>query len=117
MHIFLVNRQQTQAVAVSVDTEVFGIVYELPTASNPIAQAQSQKSQSQKLELPPNSLALADAAMSQVWSCYLGIVHTVYCVVRCRFLERLPPPMSQLWFQDFKTIALQCLCKDVILKS
>lgn len=47
----------------------------------------------------------ADTGMTNVRPCY----HTVSGVVRCLSREQLPPSMSQLCLQDFRTKHLECV--------
>lgn len=40
------------------------------------------------LRLLPDISESANAAATQVWSCYIGVVHTVYGIVKCLSLEQ-----------------------------
>lgn len=95
VHIFLVERQQSQNVAASGDTEVPSSPHEPPTASNTTPQKSAGRSCS------------AAKCLGISWRCHnLGLALLPrYCPHSrwsCQMsLERLPPSTSQLCLQDF----------------
>lgn len=112
IHQSMVKKQEAQIVAASADIKALAVRKLQKLWWLLLATLYSQKC---SLCLLPNAQVSAAAATIRAWPCCLGIVHTVYDIVRCMSLEHLPPSMSQRWLQDFK-IKAQSVCKHIITK-